>query len=86
MQKVTSDIILQEFYVDANGVDSEKLKRAMQKEMDNLKELKVFTDVNIKSMSAEEVSRIINSRWVISIHHMEVQTSRQDLLPEDSVN
>eukprot|EP00971_Amphidinium_carterae_P038665 760198-Amphidinium_carterae.1 len=32
--------------------------------MDDLKEVKVFTDVNIKSMSAEEVSRIIDSRLV----------------------
>eukprot|EP00971_Amphidinium_carterae_P160976 3191882-Amphidinium_carterae.1 len=66
MQKVTSDIILQDFYVDADGVDSEKLKRAMQKEMDNLRELNVFTDVDIKTMKSEEVSRIIDSRWVIS--------------------
>eukprot|EP00971_Amphidinium_carterae_P264663 5249960-Amphidinium_carterae.3 len=63
MQKATSDIILQDFYVDADGADSEKLKRAMQKEMDNLRELKVFTDVDIKNMNAEEVSRIIDSRW-----------------------
>eukprot|EP00971_Amphidinium_carterae_P245711 4879616-Amphidinium_carterae.3 len=56
---VTSDIILQDFDVDTD----DKLKRAMQKEMDNLM---VFTDVNIKSMSADEVSGIIDSRWVIS--------------------
>eukprot|EP00971_Amphidinium_carterae_P196303 3895066-Amphidinium_carterae.1 len=38
----------------------------MQKEMDNLRELNVFTDVDIKTMKSEEVSRIIDSRWVIS--------------------
>eukprot|EP00971_Amphidinium_carterae_P146088 2895677-Amphidinium_carterae.2 len=36
MQKITSEVVLQDFYVDADGVDSEKLKKAMIKEMDNL--------------------------------------------------
>eukprot|EP00971_Amphidinium_carterae_P195233 3874195-Amphidinium_carterae.1 len=40
MQKITSEVILQDFYVDADGVNSEKLKKAMVKEMDNLRELK----------------------------------------------
>eukprot|EP00971_Amphidinium_carterae_P147128 2915624-Amphidinium_carterae.5 len=66
MQKVTANIILQDFYVDADGVDSEKVKKAMQKEMANLRELKLFTDVNIKSMNAKEASRVIDSKWVIS--------------------
>eukprot|EP00971_Amphidinium_carterae_P349202 6490894-Amphidinium_carterae.2 len=42
VQTVTSDIILQDFDVDADGVDSEKLKRAMQKEMDNLRENSIW--------------------------------------------
>eukprot|EP00971_Amphidinium_carterae_P051288 1009747-Amphidinium_carterae.1 len=40
MQKITSEVILQDFYVDADGVNSERLKKAMIKEMDNLRELK----------------------------------------------
>eukprot|EP00971_Amphidinium_carterae_P223972 4444284-Amphidinium_carterae.2 len=65
MQNITSEVILQDFYVDADGVDSEKLKKAMLKEMDKLRELKVITDVDIKSLKSEEGSRIIDSRWVI---------------------
>eukprot|EP00971_Amphidinium_carterae_P105425 2087618-Amphidinium_carterae.1 len=65
MQKITSEIILQDFYVDSDRVDSEKLKKAM-KEMDNLRELKVFTDVEVKRLKSDERSRIIDSRWVIS--------------------
>eukprot|EP00971_Amphidinium_carterae_P057861 1144384-Amphidinium_carterae.1 len=38
----------------------------MIKEMDNLRELKVFTDVDIKSLKSEGRSKIIDSRWVIS--------------------
>eukprot|EP00971_Amphidinium_carterae_P098726 1952461-Amphidinium_carterae.2 len=34
--------------------------------MDNLRELKVFTDIDIKCLKSEERSRIIDSRWVIS--------------------
>eukprot|EP00971_Amphidinium_carterae_P112574 2229464-Amphidinium_carterae.1 len=67
MQKITSEVILQDFYVDADGVNPEKLKKAMvkemDKEMDNLRELKVFTDVDVKSLKSEERSRIIDSRW-----------------------
>eukprot|EP00971_Amphidinium_carterae_P096810 1916150-Amphidinium_carterae.2 len=48
MTKITSGVVLQDFYVDADGVDSDKLK------MDNLRELKVFTDVDVKTLSAEE--------------------------------
>eukprot|EP00971_Amphidinium_carterae_P068916 1364617-Amphidinium_carterae.1 len=62
MQKITSEVILQDFYVDADGVSSEKLKKAMIKEMDNLRELKVSTDVDIKSLKSEERSKIIDSR------------------------
>eukprot|EP00971_Amphidinium_carterae_P306692 6095024-Amphidinium_carterae.1 len=65
MQKITSEVILQDFYVDADGVTSEKLKKPMIKEMDNLRELKVFTDVDIKSLRSER-SKIIDSRWIIS--------------------
>eukprot|EP00971_Amphidinium_carterae_P224468 4452961-Amphidinium_carterae.4 len=61
MQKITSEVILQDFYVDAEGVDSEKLKEAMVKEMDTLREVKVFTDVDVKSLKSEERSRIIVS-------------------------
>eukprot|EP00971_Amphidinium_carterae_P059902 1184947-Amphidinium_carterae.1 len=63
IQKITSEVILQDLYVDANGVDSEKLKKAMIKEMDNLRELTVFTDSDVKSLKSDERSRIIDSRW-----------------------
>eukprot|EP00971_Amphidinium_carterae_P171127 3391505-Amphidinium_carterae.1 len=63
MQKITSEVILQDVYVDADGVNSEKLKKAMVKGMDNLRELKVFTDVDVKSLKSEERSKIIDSRW-----------------------
>eukprot|EP00971_Amphidinium_carterae_P103236 2043458-Amphidinium_carterae.5 len=33
-QKITSEVILQDFYVDANGVDIEKLKKAMSGQED----------------------------------------------------
>eukprot|EP00971_Amphidinium_carterae_P200118 3971423-Amphidinium_carterae.4 len=48
--------------VDANEVDSEKRKKAMIMEMDNRRELKVYTDVEAKSLKSEEGPRIIDSR------------------------
>eukprot|EP00971_Amphidinium_carterae_P076109 1503456-Amphidinium_carterae.1 len=56
---ISSEVTLQDFYVDADGVNSEKLKKAMIKEMDNLRDLKVFTDVDMKSLKSEERSKII---------------------------
>eukprot|EP00971_Amphidinium_carterae_P009585 189112-Amphidinium_carterae.1 len=53
MQKITSEVILQDFYLDANGVDSEKLKKAMIKCQASLK--------------SDERSKIIDSRRVISM-------------------
>eukprot|EP00971_Amphidinium_carterae_P270989 5377630-Amphidinium_carterae.2 len=89
MQKVTSDIILQDFYVDADGVDSKKLKKAM----DILGELNVFTDVDIKSMKAEEVGFILGrvtgseehfgSRdsqiWISQCSPLESESSRRSM-------
>eukprot|EP00971_Amphidinium_carterae_P351318 6492049-Amphidinium_carterae.4 len=65
-QKITSEVILQDFYVDADAVDSEKLEKVMIKKIDNLRELKVFTDVDVESLKSDERSKIIDSRWVIS--------------------
>eukprot|EP00971_Amphidinium_carterae_P131615 2606665-Amphidinium_carterae.1 len=60
----------------------------MIKEMNNLKELNVFTDVNIKSMSAAEVPKTIDSCWVISERPGSDGSMdfKWDWLPEDSVN
>eukprot|EP00971_Amphidinium_carterae_P102529 2029578-Amphidinium_carterae.1 len=66
MQKITSEVILQDYYVDADGEESEKFKKAVVKEMDNLRKLKVLNDVDVKSLKSEKRSRIIDSRWVIS--------------------
>eukprot|EP00971_Amphidinium_carterae_P052044 1024445-Amphidinium_carterae.1 len=54
MQKITSEVVLQNFHVDADGVYSKKLKKAMIKEMDNLRELKVFIDVEVKSLKSDQ--------------------------------
>eukprot|EP00971_Amphidinium_carterae_P220326 4373725-Amphidinium_carterae.2 len=50
----------------SSSMDSKKLQKAMIKEMGNLKELKLFTDVDVKSVKAEEKSRNMYSRWDIS--------------------
>eukprot|EP00971_Amphidinium_carterae_P163243 3236506-Amphidinium_carterae.1 len=67
MQKINSEIVCQDFYVDANVVNSEKLKKAMSNEMDNLKDLKVFTDVDVKSLKSEEMGHFRETwiRWDI---------------------
>eukprot|EP00971_Amphidinium_carterae_P251253 4987723-Amphidinium_carterae.1 len=66
IQLSTADVILQAWYLDVSDVDPDKLKKAMLHELNQLKGYDVYEEVNIKSLSPEQVQSIIKTWWVIA--------------------
>eukprot|EP00971_Amphidinium_carterae_P034223 673849-Amphidinium_carterae.2 len=56
IQLSTADVILQDWYPDVIETNSDKLKKAMLHELNELKQYDVYEEVNIKSLSAEQRS------------------------------
>ena len=66
-------ILLEPIIHDTEGLDPQQVAQGMKKEVQQMKDQSVFTEIDGSAMTPEQQANIVESRWVLKQKHNEVR-------------